>query len=110
MGRCMNLLSLMEGEIVRTSEAGGFGLHGVKPAPVPLPITQLKCQICPFVHFKCYLYYHFLIKSSASNAVQHNPFMVVCLSPSSVSYSHSTFHSFPALNFKTSISSIILSF
>lgn len=48
-GRCINLLSVMEGEIARTGEAGRLGLQSVQPVPVRLPLTPLKCQICPFL-------------------------------------------------------------
>ena len=47
VGRCINLLSVMEGEIAKTSEASRFGLQGVQPVLVPLSLTPLKCIICP---------------------------------------------------------------
>lgn len=39
MGRCINLLSVMEVEIARTGEAGGFVLQGVQPVLVTMPLT-----------------------------------------------------------------------
>lgn len=53
------MLSVMEGEIVRTGEAGGFRLQGIQPVLVPLPLTLLKCQMSAlFAQFKCYYFYH----------------------------------------------------
>lgn len=39
VGSCINLLSVMEGEIATAGEAGGFGLQGVQPV----------CAFAPYI-------------------------------------------------------------
>lgn len=70
----------MEGEIARTGEAGGFGLKGVQPMLVPLPLTQLKCQICPFCSVQMLLF--------LSHTVRYKSHLVVCHSLASILFNH----------------------